>query len=176
MMNIPLKNNHSISQPLLSNTSNPTIVSALAAGLLPANNVPTNATPNYSIYNYYAETGQQHAVNFTNNITHLITAYQNYPNNWDGYEGVPASPETVKDTLIFIEKLPFGATQPRPGLSGDGEVSLFWENDDFYIDIGFLGDGKYTFYARDHQQVEYLKDDVDLNASLPNELLNLIYT
>ena len=81
----------------------------------------------------------------------------------------------MRDTIEFIEKLPFGVFELRPGLSGDGEVSLFWEDDDVYIDIGFLGDGKYTFYARDSQEIEYFKDEIDLKGPLPDALLNLIY-
>ena len=41
--------------------------------------------------------------------------------------------------------------------------------------ICFLGDVKYTFYARDSQTIEYFKDDIYLKNPLPEALLNLIY-
>ena len=153
------------------------LVPALVAGLLlnPMYDIPTNAIPDYSIYSHYTQTGQQNEINFEKNITDIINTYQNYPTDWDGYDGIPPSAETVNDTLAFIEKLPFGVSDPRPGISGDGEISLFWDTDDFYIDIGFLGDEKYTLYARDSQAIEYFKDEIDLKDPLPDAFLNLVY-
>ncbi len=152
------------------------VVPALVASLLvtPMYDIPTNATPDYSIYPHYTQTGQQNEIEFEKNITDKISAYQFYPIDWDGYEGIPASSDTVKDTLEFLEKLPFGVTEPRAGLSGDGEISLFWESDEIYIDIGFLGDGNFTFYARDGQGIEYFKDEIGLDEPLPDALLHLI--
>ncbi len=148
----------------------------LIAGLLinPITDIPTYATQSYSIYSHYAQTGQQNEIDFEEGITDLINSYKNYPANWDGYDGIPPLSETVNNTLEFIEKLPFNAKEPRPGVSGDGEISLFWESDDIFVDIGFLGDEKYTFYARDDQAIEYFKDDLDLKDPIPEALLNLI--
>lgn len=189
-MDTTLTNSYSISQTHFNNKAESTIpekdqlshnqgkslIMLIAAGFLinPIHDIPTNSTPDYSTYSHYTQTGQQNEIDFENSITDAIMSFQNYPANWDGYEGIPASSETVKDTLIFMEKLPFGVNEPRPGLSGDGEISLFWETDDIFVDIGFLGDGKYAFYARDSQAVEYFKDDIDLKAPLPEALLNLI--
>jgi len=156
----------------------PSLSSAiLIAGLLinPVTDIPTYATQSYSIYSHYAQTGQQNEIDFEEGITDLIESYRNYPTNWDGYDGIPPLSETVNNTLEFIEKLPFNAREPRPGVSGDGEISLFWESDDIFVDIGFLGDGKYTFYARDSQAIEYFKDDIELKDPIPEALLNLIY-
>jgi len=156
---------------------NSVIIQAIFTGLLitPLPDIPTNATPSHTIYTHYAKTGQQNEIDFGRSNADIINSYQSYPLNWDGYDGIAPSAETINDTLSFIAKLPYGVIEPRPGVSGDGEVSLFWENDDIYIDIGFLGDGTYVLYARDSQGIEYFKDSVDLSGPLPTALLNLIY-
>ena len=156
---------------------NSVIIPVIVAGLLltPLPNIPTNATPSFTINTHYAQTGQQNEIDFGRSNADIVNSYQSYPLNWDGYDGIPPSDETISDALSFIEKLPYGVIEPRPGVSGDGEVSLFWENDDIYIDIGFLGDGTYVLYARDSQDIEYFKDSIDLHSPLPAALLNLIY-
>ena len=133
-----------------------------------------NAIPNYTNKKYYIPTGQQNEIDYEKDVTEKINEFKFYEVNWDGYEGIAASSETVNDAIKFINKLPSNTTVPRPGLSGDGEISLFWEDNGVYIDIGFFGDGKYTLYAKDSQEIEYLRDDIDLSDPLPDALLNLI--
>jgi len=165
-------------EQLLQNKGlNSVIIPAIFAGLLitPLPNIPTNTTPSYTINTYAAKTGQQNEISFGRSNADIVSSYKTYPLNWDGYDGIAPSTETINDALSFIEKLPYGVIEPRPGVSGDGEISLFWENDDIYIDIGFLGDGTYVLYARDSQDIEYFKDSIDLNSKLPTALLNLIY-
>jgi hypothetical protein len=156
---------------------NSAIIPAVLAGLLvtPLPNIPTNSTPSYTINTRVAKTGQQNEISFGRSNADIVNSYKNYPLNWDGYDGIAPSSETINNTLTFLEKLPYGVIEPRPGVSGDGEISLFWENDDIYIDIGFTGDGTYVLYARDNEGIEYFKDSIDLNSPLPTALLNLIY-
>lgn len=187
-----LTNSHSIFQPVFGDDANSTIpakdwgdqypiinsklIPVVLAGCLvsPTVNIPTNAIPDYSFFSHYSQIGQQNEIVFEKNIIETIVSYLNYPSNWDGYNGKPPTVDAVNDTLSFIHKLPFGVAESRPGLSGDGEISLFWENDDIFVDIGFVGDGKYSFYARDSQSIEYFKDEINLKDSLPEALINLI--
>jgi hypothetical protein len=37
---------------------------------------------------------------------------------------------------------------PYAQLSADGEVGLYWKAADVFADIGFYGNGEYSFYAR----------------------------
>lgn len=156
---------------------NSAIIPVVLAGLLvtPLPYIPTNATQSYTINTHYAKTGQQNEIGFERSIADIVNSYKSYPFNWDGYDGIAPSAETINDALSFIDKLPYGVIEPRPGVSGDGEISLFWENDDIYIDIGFTGDGTYVLYARDNEGIEYFKDSINLNSPLPTALLNLIY-
>jgi len=35
-------------------------------------------------------------------LSETINSYKNYEYNWDGYDGVPASKQTIDDALFFI--------------------------------------------------------------------------
>lgn len=94
--------------------------------------------------------------------------------NWDGYKGVSPSIQAQNNVQTFLDELPNNFVKPRIGVSGDGEVGLFWEQDQIYIDIGFMGDDKYSFYARDADGAEYFGDDILVSSSIDPKLLRLI--
>ena len=49
----------------------------------------------------------------------------------------------------FIGCLPFPLIfMPEVSLARDGEVNFFWQNDMFYLDLGFYGDGHGSCFAR----------------------------
>lgn len=157
---------------------NTTMVPVLmAAGLVLSHpiDIPTNATPDFSIASHQNQIGFISETDFEKNIINKIESFRRYPKNWDGYNGIAAPADAVNDALLFLEKLPFGVSEPRPGLSGDGEIGLFWETDEVFVDIGFVGNGKYTFYAKDEEGVEYIMDEADISNVLPETLLKLIH-
>jgi hypothetical protein len=118
--------------------------------------------------------GQQVYQDFGQSIPDKIYSFLEYEKNWDGYDGVVPSVKTVNEAVFFFNRLPLGVLEPRPGFSGDGEISLFWEFDRVFVDIGFLGDGVYTIYAKDQEGIEYFKDEMGINESLPVAIKNLI--
>lgn len=117
---------------------------------------------------------QQVYLDFGQSIPEKINSFLEYDRNWDGYDGVTPSSEAINEAILFFNHLPMGVREPRPGLSGDGEIGLFWEFDRIFIDIGFLGDKTYAIYAKDQDGIEYFKDDVGINEPLPEALKNLI--
>ncbi|OAD22246.1 exported protein [Candidatus Thiomargarita nelsonii] len=109
-------------------------------------------------------------------VVEKLRSYLFYEKDWDGYGGVVPSEKAVEDAVDFIRKLPEKVVLPRPGLAGDGEVGLFWKLEVLFIDVGFLGDHTYSFYARDAEGKEYYGDDIPLNEDLPVGLINTIPT
>jgi len=105
-----------------------------------------------------------------------IWSYLSYERDWDGYGGVTPTKSAVANAIDFLIKLPKRAVLPRPGLAGDGEVGLFWKSGSLFIDVGFLGDDTYSFYARDKHGNEYYGDELPLKQDLPVELLRTIPT
>jgi hypothetical protein len=92
--------------------------------------------------------------------------------NWDGYDGVPPTEGTIAKAITLVSNLPFDLEPPRIGISGDGEISLFWERPNLYIDFGIRDDLGCSFYAR-KGDIEDFGDDLDVEV-LPLRLRNLI--
>ena len=76
-----------------------------------------------------------------------ITSYLLLKADWDGYGGRAPSNQAIVDGLKWLNLLPTDCALPKPMLSGAGEVGLYWDADGFYCDIGFFGDGTFSYYA-----------------------------
>jgi len=153
-----------------------TLAFATLAAPLSLNNLPTYIPPNVSselIGKFFAI--EQENVD-KQKLLYTIRSYSTYEKNWDGYEGVPPKNKTISDTTHFLKHLPDNIKLPYAGLSGDGEINLFWDKDSIYIDIGFLGNNKFSYYARDNSGKEISGDDIVISDTLPTELINLIKT
>lgn len=92
-----------------------------------------------------------------------LNSYRNLEANWDGYGGEPATYESMIDALEFLHSLPVRFPAPIPMLAGDGEISLFWEDNDRYLEASFPGDATYhyIFNAGDEK---FASDDLPLNG------------
>ncbi|MCY1365170.1 hypothetical protein D9M69_520050 [compost metagenome] len=86
------------------------------------------------------------AINFHNAITpkalnrlELLNAelvsYGLLPSGWDGEESVPADMAHIEAATRALGVLPAGVPLPKPMLSADGEVGLYWKNRDYLADI-----------------------------------------
>jgi len=100
----------------------------------------------------------------------VLIAYRGLDHDWDGYGGQPPNEAAVDDALAFLRLLPLGTPNPTPTLSNDGEVGFFWKRDGYYIDIGFYGDGKYSYFGEDPNGVEFGSDSELVESPLPDEL------
>lgn len=107
-------------------------------------------------------------------IISKIRSYANYEDNWDGYDGIAANDNAIENTILFLKKLPYNIIKPRPGLSGDGEIGLFWDKSDFFIDVGFLGENKYSYYAKDSENREYYGNEINIDEEISPDLINII--
>lgn len=85
------------------------------------------------------------------------------PLNWDGYGGRPATVQSLNDARAFIKRLPTHSRVPNVMLSGNGEISLFWEENDIYIEAAFPGGGAYHYFV-DGPTGGPSDDDVQANA------------
>lgn len=84
-----------------------------------------------------------------------------------------ASFEALNDAMIFcnnhtqfLDKNP-----PQISLANDGEINFFWKKEGIVADLGFYGDGTYSYYIKIHNK-EYLKDDAEINELIPAEILD----
>jgi len=63
----------------------------------------------------------------------------------------PLSPETLKETtenvISFLENRNFH-NLPSLAIAFDGEVVLYWKDDDDYLELSFFGDGYFYLYCK----------------------------
>jgi hypothetical protein len=104
-----------------------------------------------------------------------IMAYRHLPHDWDGEGGAAPSKDALADALTFIDLLPLRAKVPKPTVSGEGEVGFYWKTSDAYVDVGFLGDGRITYYGRAAGEGLEAGDSRPFSRnSLPKDLLEII--
>jgi hypothetical protein len=75
-------------------------------------------------------------------------SYRDLKDGWDGEESKKPNYDAIDDALSFIDLLPLGMELPEPMVAADGEVGFYWKKPNVYIDIGFKGNGKISYYAR----------------------------
>jgi hypothetical protein len=105
-----------------------------------------------------------------------IQALGTYENGWDGPESVAPMRSTVEDAEGFARYL-FSIESvrlPHIGASSDGEINFYWKNDRFLLDLGFDGDGYYSYYARLPNGGEIIENGASLAKPLPQEIIDLI--
>ena len=89
------------------------------------------------------------------------------------------SKESLERALVdaeqFVNAWP-GAPVARPdvGLADDGEVNFYWKHRGTHVDLGFFGDGTYSYFAKDHRGERYFGDDVPAEDGLAAELLQIL--
>ncbi|MCB4763524.1 MAG: hypothetical protein LGB78_06445 [Sulfurovum sp.] len=106
----------------------------------------------------------------------LINSYEKLSNDWDGYNGVAPERSTINATISFLDVLMRQSIQtPKSMLSGSGEISLYWDAENTYIEIGFEDDAHYTYFVNNNGE-EFGKDDYPLSESIPNSLLKILKT
>lgn len=139
--------------------------------------------PNEAVPTYVANTPSelissifQSPLSDTNHTKLLFSlrSYNTFEDDWDGYGGKAASKETIDDVISFLKKLPTDFSLPYSGLSGDGEISLFWDKDCIFIDIGFTGKHSYSYYARNSDGQEYFGNDIQISSGLSNDLVKTL--
>ena len=80
--------------------------------------------------------------------------------------------DCFRDAADFIDSLDDGACLPDVILSDDyHEFMMLWKFDGLYIDLGFSGDGTYSYYGRNKNGDRFLRDDVPVGTPLPVDLI-----
>lgn len=114
-------------------------------------------------------------ISLLDKLVGVLSSYVNLGDDWDGYDGVPPTRVAVDNALAFISKLPNNLVLPKPMLSGNGNIGLYWKTDTLYLDIEFEGDGSYSYYAEKDGSDHSLFDDlVSVTAELPEALAQIL--
>jgi len=98
-----------------------------------------------------------------------------YPHGWDGADGKAPSQTAVRDAECFTRILVHDDVYaPTISLATDGEINFFWILPHVRLDLGFYGDGTYSYYGTTTTGDEFLADEVSVSTPLPAQILQLI--
>lgn len=70
----------------------------------------------------------------------------------------PPSSEVINEALRFIDLIPSRLPLPRPMLSANGEVELYWDLEHGYADVSFESKDSIVFFSRNNQGHEAFDD------------------
>jgi hypothetical protein len=74
----------------------------------------------------------------------------------------------------FVTTLPLSyIAKPDIQVASDGEVNFHWAGADYHIDLGFYGNGKFSYHGAKVGGPPILGDDVSVKEGAPKSLLDL---
>ena len=107
-------------------------------------------------------------------IVNRILEIGNYKFYEDNVNGKPATPEAVDDAISFARGLPKSIHCPIVSLASDGEVNFLWTLQNFRLDLGFCGDGTFSYFGKDSMENEVSHDCEYVYKGLPGEVLKFL--
>ncbi|MDQ1339564.1 MAG: hypothetical protein QG567_716, partial [Campylobacterota bacterium] len=70
--------------------------------------------------------------------------------DWDGYGGITPSYATVKSAMTLLEQIrSFSLKAPKTMISGEGDISLYWQVDDLYIEANIDENNVFSYLIDD---------------------------
>lgn len=88
---------------------------------------------------------------------------------WDGYHGIPASEQTVKDAKNFLELVPVQVEIPSAVMGGDGSVGIVWQKQGHYVIVNFKGKQRYAYMIEEGEKYDG-ESKVSLERKMPEKL------
>lgn len=140
-------------------TGNPTLARTLAVAIaLAASVVPVakQENPDLTIRTVIRyETAQSSMIANTQTLDgrwvrlrNKISAFRRLPQGWNGEGTAPPESAHVDAILNALAQLPQDLLLPKPLLSDDGEIGVYWSNGSAFADLTIDADGEMSLYLR----------------------------
>lgn len=82
--------------------------------------------------------------------------------------------DAFQNAKDFVLTLPLNQmSKPSVHVASDGEVNFHWVGPDFRIDLGFYGDGKFSYFGEKKGHAPVVGDEVPVQDGAPKALLAL---
>ncbi len=104
--------------------------------------------------------------------------YQHLPAGWDGEGSLPADPLHIAAASALLEVLPAGLPLPKPMLSPDGELGLYWKDDRLFADAVIEDKNHFSLFIRFLEQGnrEVFIDSINISSDASNAIKNAFAT
>ena len=132
----------------------------------------TVSVPTFGGVQYWENSNTFNEIVSTRPLDRLLGRLRGYKlldQNWNGYGGQRPSSVAVEDCIDFLRGLESSYILPKPMVGGDGEVGVFWEMENAYIEVGFRGKGFFEYLVSiNGKDVE----GVGLSNQIPRDLID----
>ncbi|MDD2892893.1 MAG: hypothetical protein PHF20_03090 [Halothiobacillaceae bacterium] len=78
-----------------------------------------------------------------------VLTYSEFADGWNGVGSKGPTQQATKAATMFIDAVPAQLPLPRPMLSSNGEIGIYWGLEGGYVEATFEPTGKFTFFSRD---------------------------
>ncbi len=107
-------------------------------------------------------------------LINTLESYKSLEEDWDGYGGVTPSIEVVDTAINLIFKIKRDdLPTPKPMISSSGNVGLYWNGKDSYVEVGIDGDNSYYTYISEGDKYAG-QDNNMLDEPLPDNLTRVL--
>ncbi len=148
------------------------ITSTLIASVLIAMSIDDSFKDNSIIVNKTQESFKELQIKEFDSYSEVIkelNSYKDLKTNWDGYGGIRPTDEIINSTKKFLEKLKENKIlTPSIMVAGSGEIAIFWESKDSYIEVNFDTQEQFSFFYKIDDEI-YGEDDIKVD-NLPIRL------
>jgi hypothetical protein len=105
----------------------------------------------------------------TNEIKNLVFLDE----DWDGEGALKPIRQSIREAIHFVSLLDEKIILPELMLLCSGHISLFWNENNLYADIQFLGNGSIAYFIKKNEDT--YKNVIEFKLQeIPNIILHLI--
>ena len=116
-------------------------------GVVPSIAIGSSATTTYVVEDKYPNVARQ-----TTSCEELVGEIRGWSllgADWDGEGAAIPLYQSLKEAVSFVRLLG-EISLPEPMLLGSGHAALYWNEDNVYADLEFLGDGRIAYFVKRH--------------------------
>jgi hypothetical protein len=107
-------------------------------------------------------------------LVNQLVEYLDLKEGWDGYEGAVPQTEAIAGAIDLANAISKkGFNLPKPMLSSDGEVGLYWDQDGYFVDAGFHESRLFSYFAKGEKIGSIGEDDIS-PSEIPAKLSDIL--
>lgn len=120
--------------------------------------------------------GQLDLARFDLQLLNEVRKRRSYSHDWDGNGSVVLNKNTVDEAEKFIRNhfTNLKLVKPSVSLSSDGELCFYWNTSKIVLDLGFIGDGTFSYGGIINNSKKIFSDGTSFDSLLPDDILDLL--
>lgn len=124
-----------------------------------------------------ADTGfalHEHTISRLEWLRSELLNYQYLPVGWDGEGSTPGDPAHIAAASALLALIPAGIPLPKPMLSANGEIGLYWKERRYFADAVIENENHFSLFIRSLEEGnhEVFVDSINIDPTASNAIKN----